>query len=581
MNSRQGPPPGTSPGETLAFILLGGALGLGVVLWTVGQVAGRLFGGAWPKVSSGEMGGVLREFPKHFSDPERAWPKSARALLPGPVGFYAVALLLIVVLLVVATVAVKLWRGASTAPRGSEHAARWAGRRDLRQLIVQRATAGRVTLGRLGRNLVAAEPRHSVLVVGPTQTGKTTGLAIPAILEWEGPVLATSVKTDLLRDTLAARQANGGSTWVYDPTQSTGFQSASWTPLAGAGPWAGAQRIATWLVESGRPAASGIASPDFWYATAQKLLAPLLLAAALGEGLTMDDVVRWVDTQEEDEVRWILDDAEEQAALRAFEATMHRESKSRSGAYTTAETVLGAYADPGVLATATQSDLTADRLLDGGHHTAYLCAPSHEQQRLQPLFATLVLELVTAVYERASRTGRPLDPPLLVVLDECANIAPIRQLATIAATGAGQGIQLVTVFQDMAQIDAVFGRDIAPTIVSNHRAKLLMAGIADPATLDYASKLVGEQADPHIAQTRGFQGELSSTESIQYRSLLPSHAVRQMTAGEALLIYGTLRPARLSLRPWFQDRSLRSKVPLNGGVSREGLPWRSRSRGCE
>ena len=130
-----------------------------------------------------------------------------------------------------------------------------------------------------------------------------------------------------------------------------------------------------------------------------------------------------------------------------------------------------------MLATATRSDLTPDRLLDGGHHTAYLCAPSHEQQRLQPLFATLVLELVTAVYERASRTGRPLDPPLLVVLDECANIAPIRQLATIAATGAGQGIQLVTVFQDMAQIDAVFGRDVAPTIVSNHRAKLLMAGI--------------------------------------------------------------------------------------------------------
>ena len=108
----------------------------------------------------------------------------------------------------------------------------------------------------------------------------------------------------------------------------------------------------------------------------------------------------------------------------------------------------------------------------------------------------------------------------------------------------------------MAQIDAVFGRDVAATIVSNHRAKLLMAGIADPATLDYASRLAGEQADQHFSQTRGFQGELSSTESIQYRSLLPSHAVRQMAPGEALLIYGTLPAAKLSLRPWFREKTL-------------------------
>ena len=548
---------GTQPIEVLGMWLLGGALTVGAGLWAIGQVAGRVCGGAWPDVSFGEMGRVLVAFPKHLSDPGLAWPESARGLLPGPVGFYAIAAVLMTALGAAAALVARVWRSAGPSPRTGGHAARWATRRDLARLTVRHATAGRVTLGRLNGHLVAAEARHSVLVIGPTQTGKTTGLAIPAILEWEGPVLATSVKTDLLRDTLAARQARGASTWVYDPTQSTGLASASWTPLSGATTWTGAQRIANWLVESGRPSAAGIANPDFWYATARKLLAPLLLAAAAGEGLTIEDVVEWVDTQEDDEVRWILEGAGEDAALRAFEATMNRESKSRSGAYTTAETVLAAYADPGVLATATRSDLTPDRLLDGGHHTAYLCAPSHEQQRLQPLFATLVLELVTAVYERASRTGRPLDPPLLVVLDECANIAPIRQLATIAATGAGQGIQLVTVFQDMAQIDAVFGRDIAPTIVSNHRAKLLMAGIADPATLDYASRLVGEHADQHIAQTHGFHGERSSTESIQYRSLLPPHAVRQMAPGEALLIYGTLPAAKLALRPWFRERELR------------------------
>ena len=63
---------------------------------------------------------------------------------------------------------------------------------------------GRLTLGLVDGRLVAAEPRQSVIVVGPVQTGKTSGFAVPAILEWQGPVVATSVKTDLLRETLVA-----------------------------------------------------------------------------------------------------------------------------------------------------------------------------------------------------------------------------------------------------------------------------------------------------------------------------------------------------------------------------------------
>ena len=50
------------------------------------------------------------------------------------------------------------------------------------------------------------------------------------------------------------------------------------------------------------------------------------------------------------------------------------------------------------------------------------------QQRLQPLFSTLVMQMITAIYEQASRTGKPIERPVLIVLDECANIAPIREL---------------------------------------------------------------------------------------------------------------------------------------------------------
>src|SRR6266545_2863223 len=542
------------PLETAAFWLLAGVLAAAMVLWLASELGGRLFEGRWPGTHVPDMAGVLVRFRAHVSDPAAAWPVEQRKAIPGPVAFYAT---LAVVLAAVASVVLLVVRYRARPGAEREGGARWARPRDLRALRVQTAQPGRLTLGRVNGHLVAAEPRQSVIVVGPTQTGKTTGFAIPAILEWQGPVLATSVKSDLLRDTLAARSAiPGARVWVYDPTRSTGLDVAGWTPLAGCDTWQGAQRVASWLVQAARGSSPGIENAPFWYGAAEKLLAPLLLAAVHAD-LKMSDVVRWLDTKEVNEVGWGLELAGEDAAVTAFAATTNREKRTRSNVYATAETVLAAYADPGVLASAQTSDLRAERLLNGGAHTAYICAPAHEQRRLQPLFATLVQEVAACAYERATETGKPVDPPLLLVLDECANIAPLRELTTLASTGAGQGIQLVSVFQDMAQITAVYGRDDAPTIVSNHRAKVILSGIADPRTLDYLAGLLGEEQVQQVASTKGADGRRSTTESFTYRTLAPAHTLREMKPGHGVLVYGHLPPAKIAMRPWFKDPRLR------------------------
>lgn len=546
--------PESSPLETLALAALVAVAAAGFILWLTGELAGRIFGGSWPSLGAGEMGRVLARLADHAADPSEAWPPSERHLIPGPAAFYTT--LGLVLSPFVGAGFVLLRRRQGTATNG-EAAARWARARDLRSLRIREPQPGRLTLGLVDDRLVAAEPRQSVIVIGPVQTGKTTGFAIPAILEWQGPVVATSVKTDLLRETIAARSAiPDAHVWVYDPTRGTGMKTAGWTPLAGCKTWQGAQRVAAWLVSAAHRGGPGIENAEFWYAAAAKLIAPILFAAAISNR-TMADVVRWVDAQSQEDVFEVLEESGVDAAMTAFQASKLRDDRTRSGVYTTAETVLAAYADPGVLDSALKSELRADRLLDGGHHTAYLCAPSHEQRRLQPLFATLVQEIVAAAYERATATSDPVNPPLLLVLDECANIAPLRELATLASTGAGQGIQLVSVFQDMAQINAVYGRDRAPTIVSNHRAKVILSGIADAQTLDYVARLLGDEEVRQVSSTSAAEGRRSTTESVAYRGLVPANVLREMRPGHGLLVYGHLAPARIALRPWFKDRRLR------------------------
>ncbi|HLX88118.1 MAG TPA: type IV secretory system conjugative DNA transfer family protein, partial [Acidimicrobiales bacterium] len=215
-------------------------------------------------------------------------------------------------------------RVAHAGRMGAGSGARWATRADLRPLAVRGPVPGRVALGRSRQRLVAAERGHSVLVVGPTQSGKTSGLAIPAMLEWEGPVVTASVKADLARHTMAWRRAQG-PVWLYDPSRATPLERSPWSPLAACSTWSGARRVAQGLTDVTRPAATGsLVDGDFWYATATKLLAPLLHAAALS-GRSMTDVVRWVDEQEQLEVADVLFAAGAHEALQAARATWARD----------------------------------------------------------------------------------------------------------------------------------------------------------------------------------------------------------------------------------------------------------------
>ena len=312
--------------------------------------------------------------------------------------------------------------------------------------------------------------------------------------------------------------------------------------------------MASWLVES-TPARVGMTDSGFWYSAAAKLLAPLMLAASHG-GLTMADVVAWNDKADFDEPTALLAAADELDACVALYACAERDERIRSSVGTTLETVLSPFEDPVVADSTAQSRIDPRRLVSEGG-TLYLCGPSYEQARLQGLFAALVSSVVAAAVETANRHGGPLDPPLLLVLDEAANIAPIRDLDTLAATGAGLGIQLVTICQDLAQFASRYGEQRARTIANNHRAKLVLSGVSDLGTLDLVSGLAGDAAIHEETMTADLRdGRRTRSSSVSYRRLVPSDELRRTPPGDGVLVYGHLPAARLRLRPFFAERQL-------------------------
>ncbi|MEA2146720.1 MAG: type secretion system protein VirD4 [Solirubrobacteraceae bacterium] len=568
-------------GDAALLVVIGllAALVAGVWLW--GAAAGVLFGAGAPHLAPGQLLVVLVHLPGHLNDPALAWPPPERVRLPGAVGCYTA---LAIVGGGLGAAGAGLTRVAGPWLGRNPSGARWASGGELRALRGTRRTlspgalwqrrpgdpdstsaqAARLVLGRHRGRLLYGEHRHALVAFGPPQSGKSAGLAVPALLAWPGPAVASSIKTDLLSVT-QTRRAALGPTFIFDPFALSGTNSHTWSPLRGATTWDGALEAAWRLACSGEVDGRGVEGGDFWAIAAEQRLAPLMFVASRsGEGI--ETLVRWAYGQGTRELHaalaQIAGEASDEAqlgdahaaydAVRAFEAQADR---TRTSIEATAQALLRAYRFKRVAHSARSCEITPDGILDSAA-TLYLIGDAKASKLLRPLFLALLSEIVDRAYERATLAGGRLEHPLLLCLDEAGNVAPLPNLAEIASTAPSHNIQLVSIFHDLQQARARYGKQ-AETVVNAHRARMLLPGVADLETLRYFAGLLGEEEIRELTRTSGAGGATRSV-SQRRRPLSAPEALRQLPDRHALLLYGRLAPTRVRLRMWFEDRRLRT-----------------------
>jgi type IV secretion system protein VirD4 len=316
--------------------------------------------------------------------------------------------------------------------------------------------------------------------------------------------------------------------------------------------WTGARRTSAALLGVGEHRASQSADDAFWRPAGARYLAALLFAATKSADNTMADVLHWIASTEFDEPTKLLDGSHlggTTAAIDSIQSVKGADQRFVSSLLQTIATALDPWQEPQVAgATMGESRISADWLLSGAN-TLYVVAPANEQRRLSGLFAALVSHIVAGAYERSAKTGQPIEPGLLLALDEVCNIAPLPNLDEIASTGPGQGVHLLCVLQNISQGYDRWGRDRAETIIANHRARLFCSGIGDRATLDYLRGTLGDEEIARIStQQRGIIPG-SRTHSTEHRPLAAPHRIRQADRSSSLLVYGRLAPAWITLRP--------------------------------
>lgn len=417
---------------------------------------------------------------------------------------------------------------------------------------VRKGDDHRLVLGVSDGHRLAIRDRHSLLVVGPAHTGKSSAVSIPAIVEWEGPVMVVSTKGHLIDQTIGWRSQKG-DVHVYDPAEVTRYYRSGWSLLADCETWEGAIRTASDLTLAARAtvgasrAGDGITSEErgeIWRSSMAMSLAPFLFAA-VSSGRSVGAAAEWIEREERDEVLAVLDGVDRTAA-RAHRSTFMRPDPSRSTFLHAMHEILSVYEDPVVASSLDRHEILPDELLDGGANTLYITTPEHDQARFRPLCAMIVRRVLAAAYGASAREGRALDPPLLVVLDDVLGVAPIYDLAALASTAAPRGVQLVSVVQDLAQLDEQYG-EAADLVVKNHGARLLLPG---------GSSVTRSGSD----------------------RLVPTATMSELKGEEAALVYTASRPIRVRLRHWFNDGELRRRVETPQDALRPADPDEGRIR---
>jgi type IV secretory pathway TraG/TraD family ATPase VirD4 len=570
-----GDDPATVVVAWLVLPLAAAAMVAGGLVWAAGQLAAVLSDQGWPGVPVTDGPGIALRLARDPTNPGAAWPPAARAHL-GPAWVFYPVLALLVALLVGVLALAAWWWLTRTRPDTGRAGARWATRREEASITVPDHPAhrhGRLVAGRSQRSgrLLAGADCVSAVGFGPNGSGKTTGLIAPNVAEWDGPVLLTTTKIPDLA-LIHARRAAVGPVWVLAPGGAPGYQTAGWSPVDYATCPDAADRVADWLVEASGLGVDPKSRP--WLVQARKYLKPLLLAAHLSGG-GIDAFVSWVYAGRDatDDIRHILYSHDQRPVFAEYTSTWSIHEEGIGSVLFTAYGIADAYTRPAARAAARQAprfgvgDLFAHRAA-----TLVVLAPEAEVERHAPVFTAVIAAVIHHAEQLAAQQAGPLSPRLLLALDEAGTIFRYPRIAGLLTTARGNGIQLLAVYHDIAQLEQLFGRPVARTVMSNAKLRILLPGQGDLDTLRYFTALLGQARVPRASTTRGDGGHRSTMVAAHTEDLAPLHTLRELPPGQAVIQYQHLPAIRVRLRFTHHDKQLRRLLAPRPGDRTDTAP---------
>ncbi|MEV4685752.1 type IV secretory system conjugative DNA transfer family protein [Streptomyces kurssanovii] len=478
---------GGRPGERQGGIpdgllvgLLAFLLGLTLLVWSATGLAGLFAHGAWPTgVTFGNTPTAMRELAAAPHDLTGAWPATPPAQLSGYGLFWGLLigqLMVLIVLTVFALGTVARWRAVRAAAREERGRLREPAPREQRPhheapvhapVTAEPAPVPAAAPAEDPHGEAAAPAPLPTVPAPRTRTPRVLygdrtvrrPAAVQALLDAEGPALVVTSDPTVWADTKDAR-AKLGPVLVYDPGHLCDTPARlHWSPTAHCEDDRTAAARAAAVLAPVRPRALIDATMAD---TAETLLRCWLHAAAV-DGRPFRQVHRWAQgTGAHEPVRILRTHPKATAGLAGLlESALTAHPERREVAQQLAVRALSALSSVHIreACTPNRTDSLALESFVNEAGTLYVVGEPIEDPRTHPGAMPLLTALAADVVEHGRRMaarssdGR-LDPPMTLVLDDVAAVAPLPRLPELLATGQDQGLPTLALLRSPEQARA-------------------------------------------------------------------------------------------------------------------------------
>ncbi|HHV7522615.1 TPA: type IV secretory system conjugative DNA transfer family protein [Burkholderia orbicola] len=417
-----------------------------------------------------------------------------------------------------------------------------------------------------------------VLLAAPARSGKGVGIVIPNLLSYSDSVVVLDIKQENFRLTAGFRRAHGQAVYLFNPFAEDG-RTHRYNPLS---------VIADGMFRVGDILAIGYVlypaggHDEFWKDQARNLLLGLVLllwdlrearrAGASGVPdypITMGEVLRQssgnglpVKTYLN---RMLIQYRQylSRACIDALNRFLTNDDKVLASILATFNAPLTIWANPIVDAATSANDFDL-RDVRRRKMSVYLGVTPDHLSEAAILMNLMFSQLVNLNTKELAEDNPALKYQCLLLLDEMTAIGKIQIIARAVAYMAGYNLRLLSIVQSDSQLESVYGRADARTIVTNHAMQILFAPREQKDANAY-SEMLGTRTERSRSTSRsngmfGARGGASESFSDQRRALMLPQEIKELARDKEIILLENTKPILADRICYWRDRAFTSRV---------------------
>ena len=467
---------------------------------------------------------------------------------------------------------IPIWRTASQSLHGE---ARFAGMADLSKAGFFKQTDTSIVVGKYNGKLLHYNGQQFALLAAPTRSGKGVGIVIPNLLSYKGSVVVLDIKQENFNLTSGYRkEVLGQEVYLFNPFAEDG-RTHRWNPFTyvSSDP---DQRVSDLMSIAAMLYPDGDSRDKFWVAQARNAFLAFSLYCfdeheAMADfsvedkenepACTLGKIYR-LSSGNGTELKEYFTSLSQQpylseATKTAFSGLISQEKETFGSIMGTFKEPLNPWINP-VIDAATSAD---DFLLTDVRKkkmTIYIGILPNKLAESRVIVNLFFSQLINQNTKELPQDNPDLKHQCMLLMDEFTSIGKVEIIAHSVSYMAGYNIRLFPIIQSVAQLDAVYGKEYARTIITNHALQIIYTPREQQDANEY-SEMLGYTTVKRKNVSRG--RERSVSESEERRALMLPQELKAMSQDKEIILYeGMSHPAQVGKIRYYQDGTFTKRL---------------------